>query len=206
MTETKPNQTNIKREKQRGPKVPKRITETYLHNSGLYYLERYSTSSHNFRQVMLRKVRKSCFHHQDQNYDDCTKLVDALVDKFLRSGLLNDQLYLDGMVHSYRRRGLSTRMIHQKLGQKGLSENDIQRTLHQCDQDMLNAEQQHDAELIAAVRFCRSKKLGAYTSITKAVDDNLSSKQLAKMARAGFPYEIARQALDLTQAEIEELS
>lgn len=201
MTETKPNQPNIKREKPRTKKVPKKITESYLHNAGLYYLERYSSSSYNFRQVMLRKVRKSCFHHKDQNFEQCSQLVDALVQKFLQSGLLNDQLYLEGMINSYRRRGLSTRMIHQKLSQKGFNENTIRENLRCHDQNTFGSERQFDAELIAAARYCRSKKLGAYTSLQKAGDDMLAQKQLAKLARAGFSFEIAQKALKLTGEE-----
>ncbi|MCD8497437.1 MAG: hypothetical protein LRZ85_04760 [Alphaproteobacteria bacterium] len=51
-------------------------------------MQRYAASSGHFRQVMLRKVKKSCHAHADQDYEACAVLVDALVDKFKASRLL----------------------------------------------------------------------------------------------------------------------
>lgn len=208
MTEPKPNQSNIKPEntaRKKVKKVPKRITESYLHNAGLYYLERYATSSHNFRQVMLRKAKKSCMHHKDQEYERCVALIDALVLKFEKAGLLNDTLYLEGMVRSYRRKGLSSRMIRQKLGQKGLSEADILKVLNHYDQDMQPQDTPYAPDLIAAARYCRSKKLGAYTSAAKAQDETTLQKQLSKLARAGFSYEISQKVLSSGFDELESM-
>lgn len=209
MTEPKPNHSNIKPEKAARKKVPKKITESYLHNAGLYYLERFATSSHNFHQVMLRKVRKSCLYHKDQDLEACRVMVEALVLKFERAGLLNDSLYLEGMVRSYRRRGLSSRMILQKLGQKGLKEADILTALNRCDADMLpqvqEQEQQSHPDLIAAARYCRSKKLGAFTPDDRSADPAVFQKQMGKLARAGFSYETAQTALNAPRDELESL-
>lgn len=158
MTESNPSGSNSNPEKQRRKKVPKRITDTYLHNSGLYYLERYAASSNHFRTVMLRKVKRSCMHHTDQDYEECAKLVDELITKFERSGLLNDDVYITSMVGSFRRRGLSKRMIIQKLMMKGIQSDIIQDYLFRHD------EQKHEdtnaAELKAAAIYCRKRSSG----------------------------------------------
>ena len=199
MTKSKPSHPNSNPEKQRAKKVPKRITDTYLHNSGLYYLERYAASSNHFRTVMLRKVKRSCMHHTDQNYDDCTKLVEDLVEKFKRTGLLNDDLYIASMVGSYRRKGLSKRMITQKLMMKGVESETVQDYLSKHD------EQKHEdtqgAELKAAAIHCRKKKLGAYGGPNSPEAD----KQLARLARAGFGFDIAKKALALSEDEIHDI-
>lgn len=199
MTKSKPSQSNSNPQKKRTPKVPKRITETYLHNSGLYYIERYATSTSHFRTVMLRKVKRSCLHHKDQNYEDCAKMVDELITKFERSGLLNDDLYITSMVSSYRRKGLSKRMITQKLMMKGIQSEIIQNYLSRHDEQ--KHEDLHRAELKAAAIHCRKKKLGAYSGINAAEPE----KQLARLARAGFSFDIAKNILDMTENEIQAL-
>ncbi len=73
------NKANTPYKKREKP-APKKITESYLHNSGLYYLQRFSASSEHFRSVMMRKVKKSCMHHTDQDYDACAVMVDKLVE------------------------------------------------------------------------------------------------------------------------------
>lgn len=199
MTKSKPSHSNSNPEKQRAKKVPKRITDTYLHNSGLYYLERYAASSSHFRSVMLRKVKRSCMHHTDQNYEDCVKLVDKLIIKFERSGLLNDNVYIASMVGSYRRKGLSKRMITQKLMMKGIQGDIVQNYLLRHD------EQKHEdttaAELKAAAIHCRKKKLGAYAGANSPEPE----KQLARLARAGFGFDISKKILAMDEDAIHAL-
>lgn len=190
------NSKNSKGEKIRTPKAPKKITESYLHNSGLYYLERYNASSGHFKTVMLRKVKKSCLYHKDQSYEECSNLVDKLVDKFLRAGLLNDDLYLQAMVASYRRKGLSERMIVQKLAFKKLPPDKIKEFLAKHDDESDAA----DAELQAAAILCRKKKMGAF-----ALKENDPQKELSRLGRAGFSFDIARKVLEMKKEELERL-
>src|SRR5687768_1034793 len=105
--------------KTRGKKPPKKITETYLHNAGLYYLQRFSASSESFRRVMMRKVERSCRAHPEQDRAECARMVDELVRKFLGAGLLNDGQYAEAMVSTLRRRGLSSRAIQARLAARG---------------------------------------------------------------------------------------
>jgi len=199
MTKSKPSHSNSNPEKQRTQKVPKRITDTYLHNSGLYYLERYAASSNHFRIVMLRKVKRSCMHHSDQNFEDCAKLVEDLIQKFERTGLLNDDLYINSMVGSFRRKGLSKRMITQKLMMKGIGSEIVEGYLSKHDEEKHESTQA--AELKAAAIHCRKKKLGAYGGPNSPEAD----KQLARLARAGFGFDIAKKALALGEDEIHDI-
>ena len=199
MSETKSNKQNSNPSKARTRKIPKRITETYLHNSGLYYLERYSASSAHFRTVMLRKVRRSCMHHEDQSFDDCAPLVDKLVEKFVNSGLLNDDQYLQGMVSSYRKKGLSSRMIMQKLQMKGLKPDQIQDYINKYDEQ----NDDENSETLAAAIFCRRKKLGAFR--LKALVEGGHEKEISKLARAGFQYQTIKNILDMNLDDLENL-
>ncbi len=190
-------------------KTPKKITETYLHNSGLYYLQRYASSAQNFRRVMLRKVKKSCLHHTDQNYEDCEKMVEALVEKFCAAGLLNDELYTEGMVNSLRRSGKSRRAVLMKMKEKGISDDLTQKKLqnHEEHQAALNTDPDNtiDPELRAAVKTARKRRLGPFRTKTPDDTDKQNERDLAALARAGFPFDICKKALEIDKEDAEEI-
>lgn len=79
--------------KQRKQKVPKKITDTYLHNAGLFYLQRFTASRSHFYDVMMRKIKKSCTYHKNQKIEDCESLLKNLIEKFEELGLLDDKSY-----------------------------------------------------------------------------------------------------------------
>lgn len=180
----------------REKRPPKRISKSYLHNSGLYYLERFSASKNHFITVMTRKVRRSCMYHEDQDFEECVTLVRELADRFEGSGLLNDDLYTDGLVNSLRRRGLSRQAIIHKMRHKGISAEKTVKALESLDET--NYETQADAEKQAALKLAKKKKLGPY-NIRDEVD---IKKALGVFARAGFSYEVAKSVLDMTEDDI----
>jgi len=172
-------------------KPPKQITERYLHNAGLFYLERFPASTAHFRTVMLRKIRRSCAYHKDQDIESCTAMLDALIIRFVDLGLLNDQAYLTGMVTSLRRRGLAARHIEMKLVQKGLSRDDVQQAIETFDMDHFD---DGAGDLHAAVIFARKKRLGPFDKTQRYTAD----KALAAIARSGFNYDICSRILALS--------
>jgi len=176
---------------EKGRKLPKRITESYLHNAGLHYLERFACSSAHFRRVMMRKIDRSCTAHKDQDREQCITLLENLIAKFQRAGLLNDAAYTRGMIESLRRRGLSARAIHARLQTKGLSREAIEAaiTAHKENND------DEDAEMTAAMKLARRKKIGPFAS--RPQDDAQMKKSLAAFARAGFSYETASRVLGM---------
>lgn len=181
--------------KKRQPKNPKKITADYLHNSGLYYLQRYAASKNHFHDVMARKAKRSCMFHKDQDYNKCLELISELVDKFEKVGLLDDKSFAFGLATSYRRKGLSTRMAMQKMKMKGLHEDYIQSALLEVDKHN-NTSSIQNPELRAALIFAQKKRLGIYY---QGEEDRRPSfdKSLARFARAGFSYDIARKILKM---------
>ena len=179
-------------------KPPKKISERYLYNSGLAYLQRFPASSMHFRTIMMRKINKSCRHHTDQNLKMCEKLLDELILEFQDLGLLDDTAYLNGMIVSLRRRGLSSAQIRLKLQQKGYKQDHILSALKKHDSDEYNSSDNGD--VYAALTFARKKRLGPYDIEQKKTPE----KSLAMMARAGYSYDIAKKTLALTTEELEE--
>lgn len=194
----KPQKKNFKKKKERRP--PKKITERYLHNSALFYLERFAASKKHFTTVMMRKVKRSCMHHKDQDFDACEKLVHQLADKFEKNGLLNDGLYTESLVNSLRRKGLSTNGIVTKMLIKGIERDKTLEALERLDTE--NHEHPHEAEKMAAITFARKRKIGPFYRGDK--DDEDFNKSLAKLARAGFSYDVSSFALKLTPEEAED--
>lgn len=187
-----------KQKKRKQPRPPKKITETYLHNSGLYYLQRFAASSNHFRQVMMRKVKKSCHYHKDQDYQHCSELVDALVQKFVEAGLLDDEAYTKGVVNSLRRSGKSRRAVMTKLKVKGLPDHMVSRILNDHDTDI--AETPEEAERNAALIFARKKRLGPFARDKETPHE----KALATMARAGFSYDTCRFIIEMDSEDAQD--
>lgn len=195
-TKTSGSPKNIKAETARRPvKIPKKITETYLHNSALYYLQRFAASSAQFRKVMQRKIDLSCRHHTDQNPEDCQVLLDKLVTRFQENGLLNDGTYARGMVITLRRRGLSERAIVMKLQNKGLSERQIKDALEDFNAE--NETSTAQSEYNAALKLARKKRVGPY-----AVAEFDYDRALSAFARAGFSFDVARRVLSMAPDDL----
>ena len=177
--------------------LPKKITDSYLHNAGLYYLQRFSTSTENFRRVMTQKISRSCRAHEDQDINECMQMLEDLIIKFQRSGLLDDKNYAGGAIRSLRNKGESTRSILRKMQAKGIAPEVASETLQQHDSD-----HSINGDLTAAARYIQRRRLGVFSSRDNG---DRSSKDLSSLARAGYGYEIAQKVLLMSREEIEDL-
>lgn len=185
--------TNTRKE----PKKPRRITASYLHNAGLYYLERFSSSANNFKRVMKRKIDTSAQFYEE-NPSDYYKLLDELIEKMIRLGLLNDEVYARARVTSLRRKGGSRRKIVLNLQEKGIN---ADQTLEQLDALDSAHYSPFEAELQAALAHIKRRRIGPYRN---RPDERSSEKDLASLARSGYSYDIAHKALALSYQQQED--
>ncbi len=175
---------------------PKPVTPELLEKAALHYLERYASSAENLRRVLMRRAdRGARVHGQDRAQS--AAWVDALVERYVRSGLVDDKRYAEAAAASLRRRGASSRRIRQKLAQKGV------------DADIADAALKESggagdaADLAAAVKLARKRRLGPFGDPKQRRDRRL--KDMAALARAGFSYAIARRVVDAgDEGELEE--
>lgn len=179
-------------------KAPRKITPQHLENVALYYLQRYASSSGNLRRVLMNRVRRSCQFH-DMDPEAPSQQVEALIVRYQKSGLLNDTVYAQGRVSSLRRQGLSQRNIAEKLRAKGLEAADIRAALAQHNAEN-GQDSTTDADLAAAVIFCRRKKIGPFRK-SASLPDVQARKDLAALARAGFSFDIAKKALAIKETD-----
>lgn len=186
---------------QKKPKVPKKISERYLYNSGTYYLQRFTASSAHFRKVMIQKIDKSCYYHKEQDREDCIEILDKIIGEFLSLGFLNDEAYARGSVTSLRRRGLSEKVIMMRLQQKGIPAPLIKKYLDQVDE-----EYGPDSEFQAALRLAQKKRIGPFSpqdtgTIEREYIEKRRNKAIGAMARAGFSYDIVSKVMELSHGD-----
>ena len=151
--------------------MQKPLTEKRLENIALYYLERFDTSSNKLRQTLKRRVQRQKMQEIpiDKNVN---QWVEYIVQKVTQLGYINDDRYTENTIRRLSQSGKSRRFIQQKLLSEGISETTVEKYLSPED------------ELDRARIFVHKKHLG-----------NNYQKDLQKLDRAGFSYEIAQQVL-----------
>src|SRR5690242_17713030 len=136
-------------------RLPRQATASHLENAALHYLERFSSSSANLRRVLLRKVARSARAHGTDPAEGAD-LVEAIIMRYLQSGLLDDAAYAAQKVTSLRRRGASRYGIRGKLAAKGVEAGLVDAALARLD-DEAGA-----GDLVAACALVRRRRLGPY--------------------------------------------
>ncbi len=180
---------NTKAKKARKPKVVRKMTESRLANIALHYLERYSSSEQNLRQVLERRVMKAAHAHPETDIDAAKGWIDALIVRYVEVGLLNDAAYAEAKTRSGLERGEAPRVIAMKLAQKGVLKEISDTALEDLAEDF------PAPELQAALTLIRKKRIGPYRTDAENRKE-MREKDLAKMARAGFSYDTAKRMID----------
>jgi regulatory protein len=165
------------------------LSAAYLERAALYYLERYTSSSENLRRLLLRKARRRLEPGQEID-GEITAMVAEVVERVLRSGLVDDTAYADMKVNALMRRGASTRTMRTKLLAKGVPDSAIAAAFDSHEPD----------EMALARRYAERKRLGPWR---KGDPGPFRDKDLAALGRAGFSYAIARTVLERGVAEDE---
>jgi regulatory protein len=173
---------------------PRRATAQHLEDAALHYLERFASSATHLRRVLMRRVERSARIHGTDRAEGAA-LVEDLLGRFERSGLLDDRVYAEGRAAALFRRGTAPRAIRAALRAKGVASETIEAAL-----GTLGAGA--DAELTAAAALARRRRLGPYRPAEARAGRR--DKDLAALARAGFGYDVARRVIDAEdRAELE---
>jgi regulatory protein len=165
---------------------PRAVTPAYLQRAAVAYLERYASSEDNLRRVIRRKIEKRC-RLRGEAPAPFYPFVDEVVERCTRAGLLDDTRYAEARVESLRRRGGSTRTIQARLSAKGVGRETIAAALDGGDRV------QDEDESAAAHAFARRRKLGPYRPGERRP---FRERDMAALARAGFPFAILRRVID----------
>ncbi len=166
----------------------------------MHHLERFASSSENLRRVLERRVLRSARHH-GTDPAEATPWIDALIERFRASGLLDDEAYAAGRAAALFRRGDSQRAIRAKLMAKGVAPDDIEQALDAL-RDEIDATRwdddpdgrDADPDRRAAENYVRRRRIGPHRP-PEAREAN-RERDLAALARAGFGYDVARSVVD----------
>ena len=152
----------------------KKITYAYLKNVALYYLERYEASSYKLRTVLNRRIIKA--RSEQPIPKEAQNWIGDVINEMIRLGYVNDKRFTENEIRRLSEAGKSRSFIRTKLKLAGIDDEKITDALSDID------------ELASARLMVQKKHLG-----------HDFKKDLARLARAGFSYEIAREALEEVQ-------
>ena len=166
------------------------ITAKYLQNAAVFYLERYASSAEGLRRVLRRRVSKARLLDAPV-MDNVDEAIEAVVQKFISAGLLDDTAFAQTKARSLHRRGLSGRLTRQRLQGAGVGREDVDKAMAALDDEL--GTDPAKRELQAARAFARRRRLGPWRTKDREAS---KPRDLASMARAGFAYELARRVIE----------
>tara|TARA_R110000787_G_scaffold226512_3_gene334328 strand:+ start:87534 stop:88217 length:684 start_codon:yes stop_codon:yes gene_type:complete len=182
------------------PRAPRKVTQQYIENSAAYYLGRFASSKAHLRDLMMKKVHRSHYHHGTE-IEEGAKMVDVMIAKFEGLGYLDDAAYAVMRARSFFAKGTPLRGIRFKLARQGLSEDDIEAALSALEAEV----EVENLDLAAAFKLARKRRLGPFREPDSEVRAERREKDLATLARAGFSYDVAQQVIDAPSVEELEL-
>lgn len=149
-----------------------------------FYLARYSASTARLREVLERKARRRCELREVPVPEpaEMRALIDGVVERLTRAGLIDDAAYGRGRAAALARKGLPAWRIRAELGrqQVDLAEEGVAEAV-----DLDEAAQ--------ARRLAQRKRLGPYRPGER---EPYRDKDLRALVRAGFPLALAKRVVD----------
>lgn len=162
----------------------RKMTKTRLQNIALYYLERFDSSALNLRKVLEQRLLKYSFDVPEFNLSEAKIWIDEIISYCEKYGYINDNRYAEIKINNYLLAGKPARYIKQKMQQKGIDEEIVDKILQNSEID----------ETQLALNFAAKKKIGPFRPQTIDNKQNLQ-KDLATLVRAGFSYDIAKEII-----------
>ena len=148
----------------------------------LNYLSKYDSSKYNLERVLHNKIRRISSNKKEKFilYNAIPSFLLELESK----KIINDKNYTNTKLKNFSTQGKSKNFIKSYLIHKGIEKKLIDEIFHSFELNNV------DWELESAKIFARKKRLGIKNTDNK-------EKDLAKMARAGFDYNISKKTLGL---------
>ena len=145
----------------------------------IYYLSKYSSSKKNLEYILKKKIRR--ISDEKKIRFQLYKEIKIIIDKLEQLKLINDAIYAESKINSLLNQVKSKNYIKQYLIRKGVSQELAD------EQISLFYEKNQNLEKENALKFAKKRNL--------TNDKKDYEKKLAKMARAGFSYEISKEIL-----------
>ena len=152
-----------------------------LKKYAITYLSKYDTSKKNLDRILHNKVRRMNLGEKDK-YTLYSSIASIIADLKINK-LIDDKNFTQSKIHSLSLQGKSKISIISYFVQKGIEKNLIEESFENLELKNPNWEKE------SAKIFARKKRLGIKYSAN-------FEKDLAKMARAGFSYNLSKKILE----------
>lgn len=166
----------------RTPRPP--LNRGKLDELALYYVGRFATTRAKLAAYLQRKVRERGWA------GDGDPDFDALVDRFARSGLVDDRAFALAKAQAMTRRGYGSHRLSIALRSAGVEESDAAPAYDHARQEKVGA----------ALRFAERRRIGPFAqSLAKDPSERQKQRQrqIAAMVRAGHPLGLSLAILRL---------
>jgi regulatory protein len=169
--------------------------EEALHEAALAYLARYAATRATLLRALTRRVDRWARGAEGPDVPAQAAAARAaartVVARLAAAGLVDDAAFAAARARRLRRTGRSRRAAAAHLAARGVDTETLAAALPEDVEE----------ELAAAVAFARRRRLGPFRGGQSTPE--IARRELAALARAGFPGAIARAVLALAPAEAE---
>tara|TARA_B110000263_G_scaffold145810_1_gene126437 strand:- start:357 stop:836 length:480 start_codon:yes stop_codon:yes gene_type:complete len=143
------------------------------------YLSKYNSSKANLEIILNKKIRRLKIEKKDKFflYNSIKKIINDLE----KNNLINDYNYISSKFDLFFHQGKSRIFIKSFFQQKGIEKDVIDKTFETFEKNNSNWEAE------SAKIFAKKKRLS---------NDKDKEKNLSKLARAGFNFEISKKILE----------
>jgi regulatory protein len=175
--------------------TPAMLDAASLERAAVDYLARYAASHAAVARVLERRIAMALRRGliDDSIAQTARETARRVLDKLAGLGLLDDARFAEGRARSLVARGRSTAAIKATLRDKGIDGAGVARAL-----DALEAETPHP-DRAAAINLARRRRLGPFRPDADRAARR--DKDLAILARAGFPRDVCHRVIDAPDPE-----
>lgn len=163
----------------------KPVDQAKLQELAFGYVARFATSRAKLSTYLRRKLRE---HGWDGSAEPN---VEAVVDKVVGLGFIDDAAFAGMKAASLTRRGYGKGRVRMALAASGIGAEDGSEAL-------AHAEEQ---QVSAALRFAERRRIGPYAE--EMGDPAARQKALAAMLRAGHPMDLSRRIVAAAPGDLE---
>ncbi len=165
--------------------------ENSLREAALAYLARYSATRAGLLSVLTRRVQRwaRAAMADAEATEPSLAAAQAVVARLASLGAVDDAAFAAGRSRSLQRAGRSSRAITAHLRAKGVPA------------ALATVPENPQAELAAALLYIARRRMGPFRPEPDLAE---RPRDVARLARAGFPAQIAYRVLDLSPADAEE--
>ena len=152
-----------------------------------FYLARHSASTERLRDVLARKIARRLGREGGEAPDAAAlrAMIDPVVERLTRTGLLDDAAFARGKAASLAAKGRPAWRIRADLAQAGVDpgQGELDAVLDELD------------PVAQATTWARRRRLGPFRMRDREAQRD---RDVARLARAGFPAAVARAVVDGT--------